>query len=151
MLVKCKTCGKEIAKGVKKCVSCGADQRNFFSRHKILTGILAVFIVAGISLAVGGGGKTSIAPTTAPGTTQSAKNKPEISKVEFDQLKSGMTYEEAIAIIGGPGEVISESGNKGEALHTIMYQCKGEKGLGANANIMFQGNKLQNKAQFGLE
>ena len=47
MLVKCKACGKEIGKGVKKCVHCGADQRNWFSKHKVLTGILA-FLVIGI-------------------------------------------------------------------------------------------------------
>ncbi|MDJ1630451.1 hypothetical protein QNN00_04875 [Bacillus velezensis] len=28
-LVSCKACGKEIAKGVKKCPNCGKDQRNF--------------------------------------------------------------------------------------------------------------------------
>jgi hypothetical protein len=91
------------------------------------------------------------ATTTPAATKQAPANNPGMSKAEFDQLKSGMTYEQATAIIGGPGEVLSESGNKGEALHTVMYQYKGEKGLGANANLMFQGNKLNNKAQFGLE
>ncbi|MED0672124.1 hypothetical protein P4S95_18260 [Aneurinibacillus aneurinilyticus] len=51
-------------------------------------------------------------------------------------------------IIGGPGELVSESGNKGEPLHTIIYAYKD---LGANANFLFQGNKLQNKAQIGLK
>lgn len=79
------------------------------------------------------------------------KKKASKTMAEFTQLKDGMTYEEATAIIGGPGEVLSESGSPGEALHTIMYSYKGESGLGANANIMFQGNKLNNKAQFGLK
>ena len=70
MLVNCKACGKEIGKGVRKCVNCGADQRNFFVRHKILTGILAIFIIAGISL--------MFSPSTTPiqtkdGRTISAK------------------------------------------------------------------------------
>lgn len=34
----CKACNGEIAKGVNKCVHCGKDQRNFFMRHKIVTG-----------------------------------------------------------------------------------------------------------------
>lgn len=95
--------------------------------------------------------------TTAPAAkpaatpTPAAKNKPTMTKAEFDQLKSGMTYEEATAIIGGPGEVMSESGSKGEDLHTVMYQYKGEGDFGANANLMFQGNKLNNKAQMGLK
>ncbi|MCL6574029.1 MAG: hypothetical protein K6T88_20480 [Bacillus sp. (in: Bacteria)] len=62
-----------------------------------------------------------------------------------------MTYEEVQKIIGGEGEVTSESGEKGTDMHTIMITYTGEDGLGSNANFMFQGNKLQNKAQFGLE
>ncbi|NTV91008.1 MAG: DUF3862 domain-containing protein [Clostridiales bacterium] len=97
--------------------------------------------------------KSAPTPTPAPvsTTTQAPANKPTMTKAEFDQLKSGMTYEEATAIIGGPGEVLSESGNAGDEYHTVMYQYKGEGGFGANANLMFQGNKLMNKAQMGLK
>jgi hypothetical protein len=91
-------------------------------------------------------------PTPAPATpTPAPKNKETISKAEFDTIKNGMSYEEVTQIIGGPGELLSESGNKGEALHTVMYMYTGEGGLGANANMMFQGNKLMNKAQLGLK
>lgn len=90
--------------------------------------------------------------TPAPPTpTPQPKNKETISKAEFDAIKNGMTYEEVTKIIGGPGEVMSESGNAGEEFHTVMYMYKGEGGLGANANMMFQGNKLMNKAQLGLK
>jgi|SRR5699024_9579747 len=51
---QCKACGKDIAKGVKKCVHCGKDQRNFFMRHKIFTGILAVIILAVVANLGGG-------------------------------------------------------------------------------------------------
>ncbi|MNC31207.1 hypothetical protein D3C75_795210 [compost metagenome] len=82
------------------------------------------------------------------------KNKPSMSKAEFDKLESGMTYDEATVIIGGPGTVLSESGKKGGTgleIHTVMYQYEGEGSLGANANLMFQDEKLINKAQFGLK
>ena len=82
------------------------------------------------------------------------KNDPGISKAEFDQLKTGMSYKEAVGIIGGNGEVLSESGTPGGTgfdIHTVMYMFEGESGIGANANLMFQGDKLQNKAQFGLK
>lgn len=52
-LVNCKACGKEIAKGVKKCPHCGKDQRNFFMKHKIITGILVIAILVGIGSALG--------------------------------------------------------------------------------------------------
>ena len=217
MLVNCKSCGKEIGKGVKKCVHCGADQRNWFSKHKVLTGILAIVIV-GITSVMSSpsttpiqtkDGKTISAktltfpdgrkyvgelkdgegsgygilykadgsisyegefidgqpailstttapvpvtnPTPSPAPVVAPTNKPTMTMAEFTQLKDGMSYEEATKIIGGPGEVMSESGSKGDAAHTVMYTYKGEGSLGANANVMFQGEKLMNKAQFGLK
>ena len=80
-----------------------------------------------------------------------APNGSTMSKAEFTQLKDGMSYEEATKIIGGSGEVMSESGSKGDATHTVMYAYKGEGDLGANANVIFQGEKLMNKSQFGLK
>lgn len=158
MLVNCKVCGKEIAKDAKKCVHCGADQRNFFSKHKILTGILALFVIGIIGAAFSGRDDSPATPTSASPTAQSQnqeqtepKNKPTISKAEFDKIQGGMSYEEVAEIIGGPGEVMSESGSKGDQFHTVMYTYQGEGSIGANANFLFQGNQLQNKAQLGLK
>ncbi|WP_094549929.1 DUF3862 domain-containing protein [Petroclostridium xylanilyticum] len=78
-------------------------------------------------------------------------NKPTITKDEFDKIQNGMTYEEVTKIIGGPGELVSETGEKGADFYTVVYQYKGEGSLGANANLIFQGGKLQSKAQFGLK
>ncbi|WP_203363042.1 DUF3862 domain-containing protein [Bacillus sp. REN10] len=74
-----------------------------------------------------------------------------ISLKEFEQIQNGMTYEEVAEIIGGEGEKQSETGSPGTDLHTVIYSYNGEKGIGANANFTFQGGKLMNKAQFGLE
>lgn len=74
-----------------------------------------------------------------------------INKTKFDQIQTGMTYEQVQQIIGGPGDTVSESGQKGTEFYTIMVEYKGESGIGANASLMFQGNKLENKSQFGLE
>jgi hypothetical protein len=62
-----------------------------------------------------------------------------------------MTYEQVKEIIGTDGELMSESGDKGTEYYTVMYMWKGEGSSGANANFMFQGGKLNNKAQFGLK
>jgi hypothetical protein len=93
-------------------------------------------------------------PTPVPTPTPTPKNKETISKEEFDAIKTGMTYDEVTKIIGGPGEVLSESGTKGGTgldIHTVMYMYKGEGSLGANSNMMFQNEKLINKAQIGLK
>lgn len=74
-----------------------------------------------------------------------------ISKAEFNEIQNGMTYEEVVSIIGVEGELLSEVGEKGTQFYTVMYVWYGETGLGANANALFQGGKLNSKAQFGLE
>lgn len=79
------------------------------------------------------------------------KNDPGISMAEFEQIKSGMTYEEVVKIIGGEGEVQSEVGAEGDEFYTVAYAFKGEKGFGSNAILMFQGGKLDTKAQAGLK
>jgi len=125
--------------------------------------VIVVLVIAGIGAV--GGGEDGIEPNTAePAATEpqaeqpkkteeksEPENKPTISKAEFDAIKTGMTYEEVVEIIGSEGEVMSETGEEGTDLHTIIYSWDGEGEIGANANFTFQGGKLQNKAQFGLK
>jgi len=74
-LTNCKACKKEISKGVKKCPSCGHDQRNFFGKHKILTGLaVVVFLVIMGNMDGNSDTATTVASnnaatTTAPATT----------------------------------------------------------------------------------
>ena len=75
-----------------------------------------------------------------------------ISLKEFNQIENGMTYEEVCKIIGCDGELRSEADlNIGSQYATKIYTWKGEKGLGANANVTFQGGVVIAKAQVGLE
>lgn len=123
---------------------------------------IAVIVVFG---AASGGGEDQPVNTTATVSQASQaaetkkeeskqeepKNKPSMSKAEFDQIQIGMTYEEAIAIIGGPGELMSETGTKGDQYYTAMYSFEGDGGFGANAILTSQGGKMMNKTQMGLK
>lgn len=146
-LKPCKVCLKEVAKSARTCPHCGARLRMGFFKRLLLGGSIFIVLIVVISVIASSGGNSivnSISPVT--GAT--------MTKAEFDQLKTGMTYDEVTKIIGGEGEVISESGKKGGTLadiHTVEYQYKGSGSLGANANLMFQDEKLINKAQFGLK
>lgn len=89
-MVNCKACGKEIAKGVKKCPHCGKDQRNFFMKHKIITGILVIVLLAGIGGAIGGNDEPSSSGTTedteaikTTRDTEKTKTKEKEEKTEF--------------------------------------------------------------------
>jgi len=74
-----------------------------------------------------------------------------VTMAGFTALKEGMSYEDAVAILGREGEVQSES--KFGDITTIMYQWDGARrpGLGSSMNAMFQNGKLVSKAQFGLK
>lgn len=86
-MIRCKACGGEIAKGVKKCIHCGKDQRNFFMRHKILTGILVIIIIAAIG-AMGGNDKPSSGGTKdVSKTTEQQEEKTEFTVGEIISYK----------------------------------------------------------------
>ncbi len=50
---KCKSCQTEIDDKAKKCPNCKTDQRNWFVRHKILTAILIIIVLAIAGSALG--------------------------------------------------------------------------------------------------
>jgi hypothetical protein len=71
----------------------------------------------------------------------------EITMDEFNQIQMGMSQDQVTAIVGGAGELLSQSDLVG--IHTEMRMWDGPS-LGANANVMFQDGKVITKAQFGL-
>jgi len=73
---KCPKCKEDVAKDAKKCKHCGADLRNWFIRHKVLTVILALFVIGIIGAAMGG----SDTATTDTGTGSSQE---ENTKTEY--------------------------------------------------------------------
>lgn len=71
-----------------------------------------------------------------------------VTMAKFQQLETGMSYEEVVAILGEPGTEMSRSEIMGTV--TVMYSWDG-KAFASNMNAMFQDNELMSKAQFGLE
>ncbi|HHY66103.1 MAG TPA: DUF3862 domain-containing protein [Alicyclobacillus sp.] len=86
---------------------------------------------------------------SSPQKQEAPKNSSKITKEEFDKIQTGMTYDQVVQIIGGPGELLSEAGDGEYKMQ--MYKWDGEKGFGSNANVSFQGGKVVAKAQLGLE
>ena len=71
------------------------------------------------------------------------------TKAKYEQIRTGMSYQEVVQIIGEKGEEMSRFEIEGIPA-TVMYMWKGQN-LMANMNAMFQGDKLTTKAQFGLK
>lgn len=77
----CKTCGKELDKSTKVCPACGKDQRNFFKKHKILTAVLAVIVIA---FAFGSSNDNST-ETSKVTPTNNTTTEEKVAKYEFTQ------------------------------------------------------------------
>ncbi|WP_018392482.1 DUF3862 domain-containing protein [Bacillus sp. 37MA] len=73
-----------------------------------------------------------------------------ITAEEFNQIQNGMSYAEVQEIVGGAGELTSETGSEGDQFHMTMITYYGDS-LGANAILSFTADKLDSKTQLGLE
>lgn len=65
---KCKSCQSEIDEKAKKCSHCRADQRGWFRRHPILTGLLVLIVIGIIGSAASDGNKTSTTNSSSSNT-----------------------------------------------------------------------------------
>jgi hypothetical protein len=73
---------------------------------------------------------------------------------EYQRIQNGMSYRQVVNIIGADGEEMSRNNIDGvpgviESIDTVMYQWVNSNG--SNMNAMFQNDKLNQKAQFGLK
>lgn len=80
------------------------------------------------------------------GADNSTRQQP-ITMAAYNQLKSGMSYEQAVDVLGRQGVEVSSSDVAG--YRTVMYIWTNDGTIG-NMNAMFQNGKLVQKAQFGL-
>lgn len=115
--------------------------------------VIIVVIIVAIATSQGTG--TNNVQQTSVNTDNSNAtntNDTKISLEEFNQIETGMSYEEVVEIVGGEGTVLSESDITGDGQYkTTIYSWDGNGMLGASANVTFQGGKVISKAQFGLE
>lgn len=79
MKKKCKSCQTEIDAKAKKCPHCQADQRSWFGRHPILTGIIAIIVVFGM-IGAAGGSKSDTQSSGSNTTAETASNKQDNSQ-----------------------------------------------------------------------
>lgn len=125
-LVTCKACGKEIAKGVKKCPHCGKDQRSFFGRHKILSfiGVLILLGIVGSALSGGGeetsNGGGSSTPASSPAKEEKVYKAGEA--VQADNVEITVTKFEEKDQVGN--EFINKAVSEGGTFVAIQYKIK---------------------------
>jgi hypothetical protein len=124
-LGSCKTCGKEIAKGVKKCPHCGKDQRSFFGRHKILSFIGVLILFGIIGSALGGGEEVSNEGGSAATASAPAKEQKLYivgEAVPADKVEITVTKFEEKDQVGN--EFVNKSVSEGGTFVAIQYKIK---------------------------
>jgi hypothetical protein len=67
----------------------------------------------------------------------------------FNKIQTGMTVNEVYAILGEPAETLSENEIGGTKTKMVQWTQSGL--MGGNMNVMFQDDKVIQKAQFGLK
>ena len=67
---------------------------------------------------------------------------------KYNQVETGMTYDEVVAIMGGDGELSSDT--KIAGVSSKLYMWDGEN-IASNCSITFSDGKVSSKSQFGLD
>ena len=140
----CKECGSEVSsKGV--CPKCGKDQRNFFTKHKVVTFLLVVIILGAIVGGTSENNNNNNATQTGTSITQEQKK---MTLEKFNKIETGMTYQQVVDIAGEDGTLSTESSYGSQSMQ--VYYWYASNGI-SNATVSFMNGKVTAKSQIGLE
>jgi hypothetical protein len=155
-LKKCKACGADVANGAKACPSCGKDNRSFFAKHKIISGLLVLVLLGIFGSALGGGTTTSNSTNSATNTTTKETTQKEsttpaapVEKALPAEYKSALSKATSYANVMNMSKVavydqlISEYGEKfsKEAAQYAIDNVKADW----NANALAKAKSYQEK------
>jgi len=121
----CKACGQEISKSTKQCPHCGHDQRSWFMRHKFLSFIGIIIILAALGNALG---DEDSATDTASKTNKEAATKEEViyqlnEEVPLKKTTFTLTKVDEMKTIGDPSFLGKEAAD-GAILVGVQYTVK---------------------------
>lgn len=144
-MMNCPACNQAVSKGAITCPNCGHVLKKRNMGCGCITSII-IFIV----IAVGGIALTTGLDKGIQSNVSGVNDESEyISLAEFNQIQTGMSYEDVCAIIGSSGtqsSVVEGFGTKVE-----IYTWYGNGLAGSNANVTFENGKVSGKAQAGLK
>ncbi|HBC72990.1 MAG: hypothetical protein UX91_C0006G0182 [Candidatus Amesbacteria bacterium GW2011_GWB1_47_19] len=97
----------EIDAKARKCPHCQTDQRIWFARHPILTGLLVLFVIGILGTAMGGGNKSGSGPA---GTSDAQPTvAPVAQKITAGQLADDFDANQVAAEANWKGKVVEFS------------------------------------------
>ena len=130
---KCRFCQTDIPKSAKVCPNC----KRALKGSGCLFGILAVvfligIIIVGILVFVG---QNDFIQKSVSGVSDDSEY---ITMDEYNQIETGMSYEEIKEIVGSDGEITSQAESNGIKIVIITWYGNGM--AGSNANVTFTNN-----------
>ena len=132
---KCKECGAEISSSAKTCPHCGKKQK--YTGLVIFIAIIVIFF--GIIVA------NSINDTLHSPQNQ---NNTKVTLEKFNQIQTGMTYQQVVDIIGEEGTLSTESSAGNQTMQIYYWYAQNEI---SNATISIMNGKVNAKSQIGLD
>ncbi len=92
---KCSKCSEDIQDKAKKCKHCGADLRNWFVRHKIITVILIIILLGIIGNAIGSDSTNNVSQknNTVKDKTSNQEVDKEIEYIEITAVELSRDYD----------------------------------------------------------
>lgn len=82
---------------------------------------------------------------------QAVKPSVTITKKQLNQIKKGMSYDEVIKILGGKGQLISESYQLGDRFYSVTYEWKGKSEISSGQIMFDENNTVQHFFETGLQ
>ncbi|MCM8536751.1 MAG: DUF3862 domain-containing protein [Lentisphaeraceae bacterium] len=148
-LKNCKECQHQVSKTAVTCPNCGATLKHKTSPVAYFLLFLIIFGAIGTF-----GLKSSSSTKPKAGFSMPSIGEDLVTFAEYQKLKNGMSYKEAVQILGEQGEETSRNKIDGipgvmKSVETVMYSWMNASG--SNINAMFQNDRLISKAQFGLK
>lgn len=99
--------------------------------------------------------KATPTPSSSPGSSPSSSpskgsgSSAKVTLAQYNDVKTGMTYDEVIEKLGGEGEEISTT--EVGSYSTGVYKWDGDGEDYASVTLIFQNKKLISKSQYGLK
>lgn len=133
---KCPKCQEDIQLGAKNCKHCGADLRNWFVRHKIITGILILFVIGIIGSAMDGGENNKQTNSNSTATINESSPKTEDKEVPS---KPKEWYE--VQTFSGKGNQDTSSFTiSGDKVKITAATSGGSSGIGTYSSVSLESD-----------
>lgn len=144
-MIKCKTCGADIASSAKAFPGCGAKNKKPFYKKWWVWFIVVIVLIG----AAGSGANSNNNSSTEAASSNKVETKKEDTKITYENflnIQMGQSYEEVVALLGEGKE---SSSNELAGIKTTLYEWKGS-GMG-NMNVTIQNGAVTAKAQAFLQ